>query len=308
MYAFVAAAMSAAVANAGGRDDVARIAVISAFPPELNALLPEIQNRHERVINGRTFTTGELRGKPVVAFLSGISMINAAVNAQIAAHHFHISHIVYSGVAGGVNPSLNIGDVSVPAEWANYQEQTFAFDDGGEWKIIEGFQTDEFGNFGMIFPQHIGVTRKGASPDKEERKFWFAVDAKMLAAAKQAAAEVRLARCDSDGRCLPDAPKVRAGGRGVSGSTFVNNRAYREWVWENFQNENGEGVNVLDMESAAVAAVAYMNGLPFIAFRSVSDLAGGNSENGLLTFADLASVNAAKLTAKFVEIFRPAAD
>ena len=35
------------------------------------------------------------------------------------------------------------------------------------------------------------------------------------------------------------------------------------------------GARVLDMESAAVAHVAYANGVPFIAIRSLSDLAGG---------------------------------
>ena len=44
-----------------------------------------------------------------------------------------------------------------------------------------------------------------------------------------------------------------------------------QYVFETFKAQ------VLDMESAAVATVAYANGVPFIAFRSLSDLAGGNA-------------------------------
>jgi adenosylhomocysteine nucleosidase len=56
------------------------------------------------------------------------------------------------------------------------------------------------------------------------------------------------------------------------------------------------------MESAAVAHVAYVNGKPFIAFRSLSDLAGGGEgENEIGTFFQLASDNAAKVVRAFLK-------
>ncbi len=73
-----------------------------------------------------TFTTGTLEGKPVVLFLSGISMVNATMNAQRVLDRFHITHIVFSGIAGGVNPALHIGDVTVPAQWGQYLEVLMA--------------------------------------------------------------------------------------------------------------------------------------------------------------------------------------
>ena len=54
------------------------------------------------------------------------------------------------------------------------------------------------------------------------------------------------------------------------------------------------GARVLDMESAAVAHVAYANGVPFIAVRSLSDLAGGGEgENQIEVFMGLAAKNSA---------------
>lgn len=64
-------------------------------------------------------------------------------------------------------------------------------------------------------------------------------------------------------------PVVILGGNGVSGPIFVDNAEYRDWVWDTFQ------ADALDMETAAVAHVTYVNDVPFIAFRSLSDPAAG---------------------------------
>jgi adenosylhomocysteine nucleosidase len=56
------------------------------------------------------------------------------------------------------------------------------------------------------------------------------------------------------------------------------------------------------MESAAVAHVAYVNNVPFIAFRSLSDLAGGGSgRSEISTFFQLAADNSAKVVIAFLE-------
>jgi adenosylhomocysteine nucleosidase len=58
---------------------------------------------------------------------------------------------------------------------------------------------------------------------------------------------------------------------------------------------------VLDMESAALAMVAHANGVPFIVFRSLSDLAGGGEgENEMATFLKLAADNAAAAVTAFL--------
>ena len=85
------------------------------------------------------------------------------------------------------------------------------------------------------------------------------------------------------------------GGNGVSGQAFVDNAALRAWAYTTFQ------AKVLDMESAAVAQVAFVNGVPFIAFRSLSDLAGGDpGANQARTFFQLASDNSAAVVRAFV--------
>ena len=90
-------------------------------------------------------------------------MVNATLTTQALLDHFAIREIVFSGIAGGVNPNLRIGDVTVPAEWGQYQEQLFAREVPGGWET--GDWPIDFPNYGMMHPQSVKVTRAGGTPD-----------------------------------------------------------------------------------------------------------------------------------------------
>lgn len=274
-------------------NDTPRVAVISAFPAELALLETKVADAHKQSINGVEFTTGTLEGKPVVLFLSGISMVNAAMNAQLALDRFRVSHIVFTGIAGGVNPQLQIGDVVVAQRWAEYLEALFAREVAPGWFQPPSHQTDvKLPNFGMIHPRPVGV--RSAGHPQEEKKLWFDADPQLMAIARRAAPGVTLDRCDVQKHCLERQPRVVVGGQGVSGQAFVDNAAFREYTFGTFD------ASVLDMETAAVAHVAYANGVPFIAFRSLSDLAGGGEgENQIKTFFKLAADNSARVLLAF---------
>ena len=267
------------------RDDVRRIAVVSAFAPEMSVLRAELQNAAAHSINGVEFVVGTLEGQNVVLFLSGISVVNAAMTVQLALDHFTIERIVFSGIAGGVDPDLHIGDVVIADRWGQYLETLFAREVEGGWAKPPFFDYP-FPNFGMMFPRSVTVQRAGV--DTPETRFWFPVDEALLALARDAVAEVELSQCQGYGGCLEQEPRIIIGGPGVSGGAFIDNAAFRDYTFKSF------GARVLDMESAAVAHVAYANDVPFIAVRSLSDLAGGSeSENQIEVFFRLAAGNSA---------------
>jgi adenosylhomocysteine nucleosidase len=277
-------------------DPTPRLAVLSAFEPELAKLRAATQVREVRVLNGRSFYVGRLAGKDVVLSLSGISMVNAAMTTQDLLDHFTVREIIFSGIAGGVNPGLNVGDVTVPAEWGEYQEQVFARETADGWDL--GRFGREFSNYGMMFPKRVAVTRRGGRPDQPEEQFWFPADPEGLQTARRIAGQVTLSRRTEDGRSLSAEPRVVVGGHGVSGPTFVDNAAYRQWVWQTFQ------ADALDMETAAVAQVAWVNQVPYIGFRSLSDLAGGGpGGNELPVFFKLAADNSAAVVLAYVRAF-----
>ena len=284
--ALLLAAVSPAPADAHAiRDETPRIAVVSAFAPELAILQGALEGAKSQSVNGVAFTTGALEGRDVVLFLSGISVVNATMTVQLALDHFAIERIVFSGIAGGVDPGLNIGDVVIADRWGQYLEMLFAREVNGGWMTMPFFEYPH-GNFGMMFPRSVTVLRPGA--EAPETRFWFPVDEALFASAGNAAANATLARCTAEDRCLEAAPKIVVGGSGVSGSAFIDNAAFRTWAFETF------GARVLDMESAAVAHVAYANDVPFLAVRSLADLAGGGEgANQMEVFLGLAAGNAA---------------
>lgn len=287
----ICAALVAAPALGDPIDPVPRLAVMSAFEPEWVLLQEGLEGATTHRINGSPFVTGTLEGRDVVLVLSGVSMVNAAMNTQIALDRFAVEGIVFSGIAGGVDPSLDIGDVVVPDQWGQYLDAIMARETADGF-AIPSWMTSDFPNFGMRFVRDQEVLRDGAAP---ERRFWFPVDAGMLAVAEAVAGDVPLSDCVEGDACLSDAPQIVVGGNGVSGAAFVDNADLRDWAFETFD------ARVLDMESAAVAHVAYVNDVPFIAFRSLSDLAGGgDSENEMGTFMGLAAGNSAAVMRAFL--------
>lgn len=294
-YLFVSGALLLAPVSAVAHDELdatPRIAVMSAFAPEWIALQEILTEREEHDVNGVKFVTGEIEGQDIVLFLSGVSMVNAAMTTQLAIDHFDITSILFSGIAGGVDPALNIGDVVIADRWGQYLELIMGREIDGKFEIPP-FLSAAFPGYGMMVPMNVDVAVSGEA--EPVSKFWFDVDPALLETAEKVAAKIDLEDCNSDNACLGEAPKLVVGGHGVSGSAFVDNTKFRQYVFETYE------AKVLDMESAAVAHVAFANQVPFIAFRSLSDLAGGGEgANEMGTFMSLASINSAKVVQAFL--------
>jgi adenosylhomocysteine nucleosidase len=271
-------------------DATPRTAVISAFPPELAALEAATTGKVEHVAAGTRFVTGTLEGRPVVLFLSGVSMVNAAMTTQLALDRFAVTAIVFSGIAGGVDPGLDVGDVVVADQWGQSLEMAFARETPSGFSPPRGEHAG-MANFQMMFPRAVLAAQ---TPGQVEKRLWFPADRALIAVAHRAVEGVALKRCAAD-RCLAKTPKVVVGGNGVSGPAFVDNAGYRQYVFATYQ------ARVIDMESAAVAQVAWVNRTPFIAFRSLSDLAGGDpAANQFPIFLGLASDNSATVVRAFL--------
>jgi adenosylhomocysteine nucleosidase len=285
---------SAAAASASGKlDHQPRIAVISAFEPELIELRAAVAHRRTVSVNGVCFSLGTIGRKPVVLFESGMSLVNAAMNTQLALDRFTVTRIVFSGVAGGADPDLGVGDVVAPERWAQYLEASFARADGSGFVPPPFDDGPTVANYGMIFPHAVEVRRAGDA--QPQRKLWFAADPAMLATAKTAVAALALDRCVG-AVCLPSAPRAKVGGAGVSGTVFMDNAAFRAYVAKTFSAE------AIDMETAGVAQVAYANGTPFLGFRALSDLAGADpGANPVFRYLGVAAHNAAKTVLAFIK-------
>ena len=281
-------------------DQTPRLAVVAAYAPELEALLPYLDQTAEYQVNGVEFYTGRMNEVDVVVFITGISLVNAAMNTQLVIDHFNIEGIVVSGVAGGVDPALSFADVTVPKQWGQYNEMVFMREIApGEYKPHPGLGP-QFEPFMFMGPRGMQVATKD-DPHPKVRKFWYEVDETLMEAATEAASKVEFEMCLENGKCLPRMPKVEIGGNGVTGSVFQDNAEFREYLFETFDAQ------VLEMETSAIGTVAYANSVPYIGFRSLSDLAGGGGGvNEYPIFEELASRNVAAFVMAFLDEYATA--
>ena len=80
-------------------------------------------------------------------------------------------------------------------------------------------------------------------------------------------------------------------GRVVSGDQFISDKAVKERISANFDGYCTE------MEGAAIAQAAYLNGVPFVILRAISDKADNSAPVAYETFEEQAIVHTVKLLA-----------
>jgi adenosylhomocysteine nucleosidase len=252
LFFAVMLALLAAVPGSQGKDATPRIGLAGAFGAELDALREGMSLTRTVTAGGADYTVGRVGEREVVLIHAGPGMINAAARIQHAADHFTLTHLIFSGVAGGLDPALPLGAVAVPERWINHQFGTITKD---------GFA-----------PLALDVRPFGGTP---VALTGFDVDAALLEIA----------------RSLSDA---EVGGTGVSGDLFVADESARTFLADQF------GARIVDMESAAAAQVAYLNGIPFLAVRAVSDQAGGEALAQITDSVDEGARAAARVVLEMV--------
>ena len=141
------------------------VLVESAFGPELEAieamLMPDAGKFERTMVNGVEFKTAQIGGRRFVFFLTGMSLVNAAMNTQLALDHFHPAAVFFTGIAGGIDPDLHPGDVVVPARWHYHSEAFYVNETAPGQFALPAFFKQKYLNFGMIFPEDVTVRREG---------------------------------------------------------------------------------------------------------------------------------------------------
>ena len=220
-----------------------RTAVVSAFAAEQDALRAALTDAETFTLGGVDYHAGRLDGVDVLLFVSGESMVNAAMNTQRALDHFAVTRVVVVGIAGALDPALAVGYVVAAERWAQHQQAVYLRQDASGAYELPDFLDAGLPACGMIAPQPVRLT-------DGTRTLYFDAAPDLLDALRAAA------------------PDVQVGGVGVSGQAYVNNADYGACLFTSY------GARIVDMESAAVAQVAAANSLDFIAVRAVSDRVG----------------------------------
>jgi adenosylhomocysteine nucleosidase len=226
------------------------IGIMGAMQEEIELLLARLGNRLTEQHAGIAYHRGEFQGRKVVLTRSGVGKVNAAVCTQILIDRYSVDAIIFTGVAGALDPALNIGDIVISTSSVQHDVDVTA----------------------LGFP-------RGTIPYQEVSD--YPSDKALIALAEEAGKKVY------PGRCLK--------GKVLSGDQFIADRAAVKGLY----NELGGACT--EMEGASVAQVCYMNDIPHVIIRSMSDKADGSAH---VNFAEF-TVDAANRSYALVnEMFR----
>lgn len=276
---------------APGAASGAALAVFGAMPSELAPLLERATIDGTEVIEGRVFRSGTLGGARVVLAMTGIGMVNAAETTRLALDHFEVGGVVFSGVAGSPH---RIADVTVPLSWSEPDGPSLAADE--EW--LEAAR--RVAAAGIEFDRCTPVPPTDPEAELVCMPFAPALFVSGIGTSSDPfRGESVVCRPGSDDVFGCD-PAITASAELAAGGGLGTGFAPKDTVAQ----ETNE--ITVDMESAASAREAAARGLPFIAFRAVSD----GSEDPLslpgfpaqfFAYYRLAARNAAIATTAFLE-------
>jgi len=89
------------------------IGIISAMQEEIEAVLNQLQNVSTARKGMRTYYSGTLFKNNVVLVFSRWGKVASAATATQLINDYDVDEIIFTGVAGGINPDLNIGDIVI---------------------------------------------------------------------------------------------------------------------------------------------------------------------------------------------------
>ena len=104
-----------------------KIGIIGAMGREITLLKKKLNNLKQEEIAGSIFYSGDLHGVDVVLLQSGIGKVAAAIGTSLLLDHFKPTHVINIGSAGGLDSSLNLGDVVISNEVAYHDADVTAF-------------------------------------------------------------------------------------------------------------------------------------------------------------------------------------
>ena len=103
------------------------IAIMGAMPEEIAPLLERMDHYEEVVYAKNRYYLASYEGKSLVIAYSKIGKVFAALTAATMIEKFGATRLLFSGVAGAINPDLKIGDLIVATKLCQHDLDITAF-------------------------------------------------------------------------------------------------------------------------------------------------------------------------------------
>ncbi len=231
------------------------IGLICAIPQERIDLKAALDHQGSIDLAGLTFDYGRLEGRDVVLAEAGIGKVNVALVSALLASRFSASSLIFSGVAGGLDPDLGIGDLVI----SNHAIQH---------------------DCGVIENETLQAYQAGHVPFfNPTDQLGFSVDQALLKRVESALDPAALTPLSSKAGGTGQSAKL-VYGTILAGDQYIHCEATRQRLQREF------GAKAVAMEGGAMAQVAERFQKPWLEIRALSDLAGASSKFDFATFVD----------------------
>lgn len=231
--------------------------IICAMPQEFGVLEKEIKEKSSQTLFGREFMSGKIGKNSVVAVVSRIGKVAAAVTTALLIEKFKVDCVLFCGIAGGLLDGIKIGDIVIGTGCVQHD---FYLADNDIFRIpllnISNIPCDE-----KLCEKCKAAALKFVEKAHE--------DAEIAAFYKSVGIEK---------------PSVYSAVI-ASGDQFISDGARKEWI-----KQNVEGVGCVEMEGAAVAQACFEAGVPCAVIRVISDGADADADVNFDKFVDAASL------------------
>ncbi|MBQ1902437.1 MAG: 5'-methylthioadenosine/adenosylhomocysteine nucleosidase [Lachnospiraceae bacterium] len=240
-----------------------KIGIIGAMDVEVAKLKADMEITRTVEKASMQFCEGTLNGKDVVVVKCGIGKVAAGICAQILADLFEVTHIINTGIAGSLDASIDIGDVVV-SEDAVYHDVDVTV-------------------FGYPVGQQAGLDVRT-----------FPADRDLIEAIKKAS-ETITHEVTKNGETVADQIHLHFG-RVCSGDQFIGDDAKKSWIKSTF-----DGL-CTEMEGTSIAHACYLNHIPYVIIRAISDKADGSAEMNYPEFEKRAAEDCANITEQVLKV------
>ncbi len=105
------------------------IGIIGAMEEEVAVLKQDMTVEETSEYASMQFYKGVLCGKDVVIVRSGIGKVNAAICAQVLVDKFGVDILINTGIAGSLDPTVDIGDMVISTDLVQHDIDATIFGD-----------------------------------------------------------------------------------------------------------------------------------------------------------------------------------
>jgi adenosylhomocysteine nucleosidase len=228
------------------------IGIMGAMTEEIIGVVNLLSDRTEMTAGMRTYYSGKLNGIKSVVVFSRWGKVAAATTVSTLILEFKITELIFTGVAGAINPDLKIGDIVIAKRLVQH--------DMDARPLMNRYEIPLLGITFFESQQQITIASDAVNELLENRHLHSVIDTEEL---KQFGIEN---------------PKLFTGDV-ASGDKFFSNSDDKNELLSKLPT-----ILCVEMEGAAVAQVCYEYQIPLTIIRTISDVADEKSHIDFVSF------------------------